>query len=139
MSQYFNRKYFTVDDGKIWHLQYAHPVLCLILSDMALYCINNNKVLRATSVIRPHGDGISKSKTHQTARAFDVSIKGWDIFFINNFIDYFGEKYSEYAAVNYSGAKALIVHHDSGFGPHLHVQINSKYKSSIKYETLGAQ
>jgi len=67
-----------------------HPNLFFILAWAYRWCHANGIVFRLTSLWRPHGDGISKSTTHQEYRAFDISFRpqeGWT----TDLIDWFEE------------------------------------------------
>ena len=118
-------KHFSIKSTT--HLQKIHPVLLRIFAEANLYCSLNGLEFKCTSMIRNPGDGISVSSTHQTGRAFDMSIRGWDEFDIEEFTRYIDDTFGKYGAVTKSGEQRLIVRHDSGYGDHLHIQIHSKY------------
>lgn len=67
------------------------------------------------------------SDSHRTGRAFDISARGWSEAQIQAFIDYFTDKYGHMGALNYKGEESLIVFHDSGTGPHFHVQLHRRF------------
>jgi len=123
--------YMADFSGKESHIKHIHPVLRWIMFEADYYCYQMNKPYVVTSIIRGVKDGISKSKTHQTGRAFDVSVKGWSETFIEMFINYLNAMFSSYAATSASGEKRLAVRHNSGHGDHIHIQINSKYSLDL--------
>lgn len=64
------------------------------------------------------------SDTHRTARAFDVSRKGWTSRMIDEFTAHFEKEWGAMGAIGgIAGISELIVHHDAGEGDHLHVQL----------------
>jgi hypothetical protein len=60
--------------------QDAHPNLLLMLAWINRFCWANSIKCVVSSIFREYDDGISESNTHQTGRAFDLSLKpehGW--------------------------------------------------------------
>jgi len=112
-------KFFSFKDAKkISQLLEIQPILGFILFDMLNYCQNQNLPFVVTSMVRTLEENLklkAKSLTHVEGRAFDLSIKGWDIFKIDEFCQHFNEKYIEYA-------KPVVLFHE-GSAPHIHVQI----------------
>lgn len=112
-------KFFSFKEPKkIPQLLEIQPILGLILFDMLNYCQNHSLPFTITSVVRTLEENMkvgAKSLTHVEGRAFDLSIKGWDIFKIDEFCKHFNDKYVEYA-------KPVVLFHE-GTAPHIHVQI----------------
>ena len=99
--------------------------------DMNMWCNENKIPFKVTSTVTTIDEDRRLGRTsitHRTARAFDLSVRGWDHLEIRDFMNYFSRKYHSYAAVNTSGEPALIVYHNSGHGDHFHIQIHSRYK-----------
>lgn len=115
------KQYFFCDD-EIKELMNIVPELFLIMADMNLWAINSGLRFLVTSIIRCK-DKFSESDTHQTGRAFDLSVKGWNNEDVENFILYFEHKYKNYAAITKEGGTRLILRHDIGLGDHIHVQV----------------
>lgn len=112
------------------HLLYVHPLLAMVLFDMAHYCNSRNLPFKITSMIRTPMENIKvggKSLTHPTGRAADISTRGFDVYQVAEFKKHFDEKYEDIAAISTIGRKQLVVYHTSGSGYHLHVQIHAHY------------
>jgi hypothetical protein len=69
------------------------------------------------------------SETHRTARAFDVSRKGWLQKAIDDFTAHFEKEWGAMGATGFqAGTKELIVHHEiAGEGDHMHVQLSRAF------------
>jgi hypothetical protein len=68
------------------------------------------------------------SASHRCARAWDISVRGWSVQDRKDFTAHFTEKFLHLAAISTRTMEpTLIVFHDSGHGPHLHVQVSSLY------------
>ena len=109
----------------------------MIMFDMLVYCENRGYDFIVTSTVSTIAEDKKLgrvSRTHRESRAWDVSTigAGWDGVFIKNFITHFSKKYADYAAINTKGEKRLIVNHNSGNGPHLHIQLHSRYATPAK-------
>lgn len=122
---------FKHEKDKIRYL-YLHPAILLVLFDMKFYCYQEGMRFNVTSTVTTLEEDNKvhrKSSTHRTGRAFDLSLRGWSELEIKDFINYFNEKYKHIAAYSQlSGRNNLIIRHNSGYGDHLHVQINAKFK-----------
>ena len=69
-----------------------------------------------------------KSQTHREGRAFDIRTIGWGNGMIKDFQSVFNKLYGKHGAISkLSGEPHLILHHDTGSGPHMHVQLSKKY------------
>lgn len=109
-------------------LQYVHPYLWAIVSDIALLAIScGEECITVTSLVRSFQDGISNSSTHQTGRAVDIRCNDLSEATIKEIMTHIPKKWEEVAAVNSSGHNRLIVRHGSGLNDHLHVQIHARY------------
>ena len=109
-------------DDDINEIKQVQPELLIVLGYAVRYCLRHKLVCAITSLVRCQ-DSFSKSDTHQTGRAFDLSVKGWSNQDIEDFTLYMTQKCNDFAAVNTDGDKRLIVHHNIGLGWHLHIQV----------------
>lgn len=120
------------------HLCYIHPLLVSIMFDMAWYCENNEIPFNITSVIRSPIENArvgGKTKTHETGRAFDISVKGWTVYDIDTFVQTFNKKYKNDAAISTDGKPRLVVYH-IGTAEHLHIQIHSRFSRENVWANL---
>ena len=108
-----------------------HPLLIMVLADMNLYCSKNNLPFKITETITTlEQDSKLKriSSSHRTKRAVDVSSRGFNLVDIQNFQNYFNEKYKDNASISASDlVRRLVVFHDSGRGEHFHISLHSKF------------
>jgi hypothetical protein len=104
------------------------PILLSIFSEMVLYCDYYQLPLKVTSIIREANDGISKSDTHQTGRAIDLSVVDWTELDIKNFTEYFNNKYGSTYGTAPSGKQKQVVVFHRGTGWHFHVQVSRNIK-----------
>lgn len=114
------------DPGLVDRFVETHPKLKEIAYDMCKWCTEQNLpflITAAKSTDLEDRQLKRISKTHQEGRAFDMSRRGWTQAHLDEFTAHFTAKYEEYAAQNFAGFPALIVHHDAGSGDHLHIQI----------------
>ena len=111
----------------VYDLLYMPPALMMIFAFIANFCQIHGIKFVVTSIYRPPGDGISKSTTHQTMRAFDVSLKsehGWNMDKIHDLKARVEYNFKHFGAISAaSGESRPIVVHDSGTGYHAHIQI----------------
>lgn len=111
--------YFTFKEPeRLKEIQLINPLLGIVLFDMAYYCYIRKLPMTITSMIRTFEENKAmnaKSSTHVEGRAFDLSIKGWDLFKIDEFCQHFNSKYIEFA-------KPLVICHE-GTAAHIHVQV----------------
>lgn len=114
------------DVNRLLHL---HPLSLVILFQMNLYCFNKGLRFQVTSTVstKSEDEAVNRvSATHREGRAFDVSIKNWSPYDIEEFKNHFDLMYGSYGAVSYGGERNLIVDH-IGTARHLHVQIDRSY------------
>lgn len=123
------------DKHRVLHL---HPLVLIILFDMKYYCDLNGMRYEVTSTVstQEEDEALSRrSSTHRTGRAVDLSVRGWSEEETKHFIEYFSDKYNHLGAYSKaSGKNKVIVHHNSGHGDHIHVQINYRYRLPVKTE-----
>ena len=122
MKRYTNIK----DDVNCEDILYMNPWLLKIYAFTIGFCHQNGIKPVITSIHRKPNDGFSKSSTHQTFRAFDLSAKsihGWDFEKTKLFIEKVNEKFKHYGAISASDYEQRpIVYHDAGSGLHFHLQ-----------------
>lgn len=126
-SIYLTQYTFLKGGVSIYDFLLMHPKLLGMYSTVLDFCINNNIKCVITSIWRPPDDGISKSRTHQTMRAIDISLKaihGWNSLLIAELKGLIEREYKNIGAINASsGESRPIVIHDAGSGIHAHLQI----------------
>lgn len=112
-----------------------HPKALEILQDMDNFCLVHRQVFEVTDAVTTAKEDNAlnpprKSSTHRTARAFDVSVHGWDAGFIKLFIECFNQKYQSTAAISPDTFKPELVVDETKSvdrAPHLHVQIHRRF------------
>lgn len=112
-----------------------HPRMKELCEEMAFYCATNEMpfVLTETVTTDEEDKALKRvSDSHRSHRAVDIRTREWPSEFREKFIKYFSEKYADIAATNSAGEKRLMVYHDSGFGEHIHCQLNREF--AIKAE-----
>lgn len=68
------------------------------------------------------------SKSHQTGRAFDLRTWNYSDEQLKKIYDYLMTNYGHLGAWTKLGNRQLVVHHDSGYGDHFHVQIDRSFE-----------
>lgn len=118
------KRFQFTDSADIHDMYFLDPRIMLVFFELVIFCEKEGlHPPEVTSAIRPK-DNISKSDTHQTARALDIRTR-------NNYTEaevqkivYFLEDYdaiNEVGAITSSGRSRLAYYH-IGTGPHLHLQ-----------------
>ena len=118
-------KYYTCkSDVDHNDLMYLNPILLQLYASFCLYAHTRGLPVNVTSIIHDRGDIQTVSTTHEDGRAIDVSSKGWTTVEVNKAEKHFNETFRSIGAISYSdGVSRAMVHHDSGFGAHFHLQI----------------
>lgn len=109
---------------------FLHPIVLMILAEVLQWCDEHgiSPLITETVTTLAEDEVLNRtSNTHRTARAFDLSTKGWSESLIDECVHFFSKRYFKYAAVNAKGENILVYHHDAGTGEHLHFQINSRF------------
>lgn len=94
-----------------------------ILGQMVLYATINGLPWKYTRIIDEKIPNVSVSDTHSEGRAADVSVKGWNIDDIDEFVDYFNKLYGEDYGTSADGKDPRVVVYHYGTGWHFHIQI----------------
>jgi hypothetical protein len=77
------------------------------------------------------------STTHREGRAFDLRTRGWSKWQVEKFQKHFIAQYGHLGAIGIvTGKPILILHHDTGSGPHFHIQFNKEF-CSMKPRSLA--
>lgn len=106
-----------------------HPKLKDIALFIAGFCEQNRVKFVVTSTIRTKETDKrigAVSDTHQTGRAFDMSIKphlGWSDDLIMMLTMQIEKRYGHLGAFSPSGKQVIVFNHDAGTGYHLHIQV----------------
>jgi len=124
--------FFYCSEGiAITDLQRVSPRLIVVLGDLIENLHRRGMPpLKMTSIIRDKNSKIkSASRTHQEGRAIDISIMGWDVEEADDIVHDFNSKYEDIAAISASdGVPRLMLLHNSGYGPHIHIQVRRMEK-----------
>lgn len=114
---------FTIkNDCNIEDITMINPKLLVMLATILEFADGKNLPVVISSIINDRINVNSVSKTHQEGRALDISTIGWDIDDINE-LKLVMSKHDNIAALSFSTLKpSPVVYHDSGYGPHLHIQ-----------------
>lgn len=107
-------------------IPYLHPTTLRLMCEVIEFCDDRKLPCIFTACLSTMAeDSILKrvSDTHRTARAFDMSIRGWTAPDISYISEYFSKKYPQLGAISQDGKTNLIVIHDAGTGLHFHFQI----------------
>ncbi len=116
-------------------LEMIQPALWILLTRTMLYCAEYKLPFVVTSIISDRKNINSKSRTHEEGRAIDISSKGWTESHIYRFQYHMNTWYSDIAAISAKDNEPrAVVHHDSGYGEHFHLQVrpNAKWQKFIK-------
>jgi len=114
------RKDISLED-----LQDMQPALLILYTATILYCHEYKLPCKFTSIMSDRKNVISKSKTHEDFRAFDLSVEGWTEMHIHRFVFVMNTDYRDIAAISASDLepRAVIFHNYKGQGDHLHIQV----------------
>lgn len=117
-------KYFesekTLEEFKI-----ISPKLLYTFSALNEFCHKEKIPLRITSIVRTI-DKISKSKTHQTGRALDISTKDWtkkNRLDVERFLSGWDNLHDYGARSKSDNLRRIAIFHNAGQGDHLHLQV----------------
>lgn len=99
--------------------------LCVILfTELINFCKHRKLPLEITSLVNDRGNVKAKSSTHEDGRAFDVSLKGWSAFDIDDCVSYFNTYYRNIAAISSRDQKErAAVYGDPLHLDHIHFQV----------------
>ncbi len=104
----------------------VHSDLLEILGFVVEFCVNYALPLLITSIIRPKIPGVSKSKTHEEGRAFDISVHGWSQSEIDALVSEVNEAF-HVGAISLSDKKEREAVYENGVtagtAPHIHFQV----------------
>lgn len=124
--------FFYCKDGvALTDIQRVDPRLIMVLGDLMQHTIERKMPpIQITSMVRSESSKIkSASKTHQQGRAIDISIKGWDVLEADDIVSEFNDKYRDIAAISSrDGIPRLMICHNVGYGPHIHIQVRPMEK-----------
>ncbi len=128
---YFNCK----EDIDLEDLKVLQPALWILITRSMLYCAEFNLPFKITSLVSDRKGIKSKSMTHETGRAADISSKGWTETHIYRFTYLMNNWYKDIGAISSSDLKPrAVVHHDAGYGSHFHLQVrpNADFNKFVK-------
>lgn len=105
------------------------PSAKIVFNDMIDYCAKKNQTFLISSFISTvtEDDALERvSSAHREGRAFDLSITTWSDEQKKEFVRYYNNDSMLKTLGAYSlsdNVQRLVVHHNSGFGDHIHVQV----------------
>lgn len=112
------------EDIDVGDLKFITSNLTILLRTFIDYCQKKNLPCMITSLRSDRKNIKSVSNTHETGRAFDASVKGWDTDEIDACVHDFNRNYRNIGAISISdGVPRACIYHDSGYGSHLHFQV----------------
>lgn len=68
------------------------------------------------------------SQSHNQGRAIDFRTWNLNLDQLHKLVDALNNHFGSFGAINKLGQKQLVVYHDIGKGPHLHIQLNGSFK-----------
>jgi len=68
------------------------------------------------------------SSTHREGRAFDLRTIDWSGEQIDAMVSHLTATFPELGALSPEGIRTIALYHDSGYGPHFHVQVDRKFQ-----------
>ena len=99
--------------------------LIILAKFTMIFCKENNLPLLFTSIIRPKIPKVSKSRTHEQGRAFDISVRGWAKDDVIRFVTKINASFKLGAVSATDGTEREAIYEDgisAGKGAHLHIQ-----------------
>lgn len=106
-----------------------------VFYEMAEYCEDRKLPFVVTDSVSTMEEDRALSRVsdeHSQGRAFDISIRNWPQIALDDFVKFFEARFISVAAIGKkSGQARLIFMHNSGFGVHMHVQVNRLF--GMKY------
>tara|TARA_Y100000401_G_C8261599_1_gene193613 strand:- start:66 stop:449 length:384 start_codon:yes stop_codon:yes gene_type:complete len=121
------------DDIVLEDIQLLQPAMWVVLTSVIMYCKKNNLPCRITSIISDRDNVNAVSKTHDTGRAVDISIRGWRDVDCNRLCHKLNTEFSDIAAISYSDRRprCALLKND-----HIHLQVRPSANVLDKFETI---
>jgi len=109
-------------DVDIEDLMFLQPATLYLLGAFVVYANNLGLPVNITSICEDVQG--RKTRTHCEGRAFDVSVRGWNLLDIQNAVAYFNKNFKDIGAISSSDhkARALVYHKIPGGIAHFHAQ-----------------
>lgn len=105
-------------------LAFLDPSLFQVIGWISAYCIKYKLPFVITSLVHDRMNVKSKSKTHETGRAFDFSTNGINKYHCRVICERLNEKFKDIAAISAeSGKPVLAVYGDDQHLNHIHIQV----------------
>ena len=99
-------------------MQWQEPMIWLFAATIR-FCKQNGIPCKISSLISDRENVEAVSKTHETGRAFDLSIKGWTKTHIHKYCFFMNSNYSDWGAIGKTSGKSIVaLYHNN----HIHVQ-----------------
>ena len=121
------------EDIHLEDLQKLQPAMWVVLTSVIMYCKKHNLPCRITSIISDRDNVNAVSKTHDTGRAVDISIRGWRDIDCHRLCHKLQQDFSDIAAISYSDRRPrlALLKHD-----HIHLQVRPSANVLDKFETI---
>lgn len=127
-------KYFKTEKVRV-RAQYLNSTVAMIMAEMVDWIIDKkiHPVITETVTTLKEDTALKRvSKSHRQGRAFDLRTKDWPTNLITEFRFVFEKKYGNLGAISaVSKEPHLLIHHNSGFGDHFHVQFSGAYSVAM--------
>lgn len=105
-------------------LQVIHPALLILLTRTILYCQEHKLPCTITSLINDRKGVKATSRTHESGRAFDLSIKSWPNIHLHRFPFLMNIQYADIGAISSrDGIPRAVVYGDDNHKDHMHIQV----------------
>ena len=125
------------DDIDLEDLKMLQPALWILITRSMLYCSEYKLPFKITSIISDRGKVKSKSRSHETGRAIDISSRSWPDMHVHRFKYLMNRWYKDIAAISSSDLKPrAVIYHDVGYGSHFHLQVrpNANFNKFVSKE-----
>ena len=122
------------EDRFMLELWLVHPLLFYAFLDVSNWANEKGLPVKVTNVCNKVPKE-SKTDSHPSGRAVDLSVVHWPDRFIRMASYMFNTKYEDIAAIsNSDGKPRFFVYHKTENGEwHIHLQINAKYSRVIEW------
>lgn len=113
-------------------LMYLHPLIVMVMFDMASWCNSRGIDFVVTDTISTEKKDkklLRRSDSHRTRRAFDLRSRTFSKTEQDSFIEFFNSKYDMIASVSASDhVSRMVVLHGEGDNEHFHIALHSRFK-----------
>lgn len=116
------KRFNIKEDNNIEEFMDLSPLMFIVFGHFLLFAQQRNLPVTVTNITNKFD--VSISNTHPEGRAIDISTRGWTEQEITSCLFYLDSKVGHLGAYSSrSGKQHVAIHHDSGLGPHFHLQV----------------